>query len=153
HRPEDTLRRASRRRAGRWEEREMEPIGLGRGELPAFLLARREFLKGVGPGALPIPAVAGPFGRAAAGRALVAVQGAEEGVTSPDHFVPVDKKLDPAWVKALFEKGSPTIPRGAQRPACAMPAGGIRCGPPYAGRDGPLRPWEIFNRRCFSGWG
>jgi uncharacterized protein (DUF608 family) len=129
-----------------------------------FFLKRRDFLKSVSAGALAIPGIAGPFGRlvqqqanangsgGASGQdAAGAVVG--DGVTSPDHFVPTDKKLDPKWVKALFEKGEPTAYAWMPRPCVAMPVGGIGSGQMYVGHGGTLRHWEIFNRRAFSGWG
>ncbi len=132
----------------------MEPIRLERDALPPFLLERRDFLKRVSAGALVLPGFAGPFGRLVgqqAGKDSGGVVG--DGVTSPDHFVPVDKKLDPAWVKALYAKGERTIRRGETRAACAMPCGGIGCGQLYVGGDGTLRTWQIFNQHVFSGYG
>ncbi len=121
----------------------MDPVRPERAALPPFLLRRREFLRSVGAGALALPGVAGPFVRAAA----------ETAATPPDHFVPLDKQLDPKWVARLFERGAPTVRRGEQRAACAMPCGGIGAGQLYVGSDGTLRTWELFNRNVFTGWG
>ena len=136
----------------------MEPIPLRPVAESPLQMKRREFLKGVGAGALALPAIAGPFVRAAGGATQQAA-GADGAATknpdglAPDHFVPLDKKLDPKWVAKLFERGEPTIYSGERRAACAMPVGGIGCGQLYVGGDGTLRTWEIFNRRGFSGWG
>lgn len=143
----------------------MEPIPLRPSAESPLQMQRREFLKGLGAGALALPAIAGPFVRAARGATQQAA-GAAPGAAgagqvgdknpdglSPDHFVPLQKKLDRKWVEQLFAKGEPTIYSGSYRAACAMPVGGIGCGQLYVGGDGTLRTWEIFNRRGFSGWG
>ena len=74
------------------------------------------------------PTVAGPF------------EGADF-----DQLIPADKKLKPEWVKALFERGEPTVYRGAELAKIGMPVGGICCGQVYLGGDGKLWHWDIFN--------
>jgi uncharacterized protein (DUF608 family) len=62
--------------------------------------------------------------------------------------VPADKKLDPAWVKSLYERGSATVYRKSKNELryIGMPVGGICCGTVYVGGDGRLWVWDIFNR-------
>lgn len=96
-------------------------------------LTRRDFLKwtGLATGGAALatfPAVAGPF----------------EASDKP-HLIPADKKLDPAWVKSLFDRGSPTVYRGAALEKIGMPVGGICAGQLYLGGDGRLWHWDIFN--------
>src|SRR5262245_50681381 len=158
HRKLRTNAPAGRQPASKKRELSMDPIPLRPSAESPLQMKRREFLKGVGAGALALPAIAGPFVRSAP-RAAGATNGAAQQAAknpdglSPDHFVPLDKKLDPKWVEKLFAKGEPTIYSGSYRAACAMPVGGIGCGQLYVGGDGTLRTWELFNRRGFSGWG
>jgi uncharacterized protein (DUF608 family) len=60
-------------------------------------------------------------------------------------MIPADKKLDPAWVKSLFERGQPTAYKGADLEKIGMPVGGICAGQLYLGGDGRLWHWDIFN--------
>ena len=60
-------------------------------------------------------------------------------------LVPVDKKLAEDWVRSLFERGTPTIYRGADLKYIGMPVGGICAGQLYLGGDGQLWHWDIFN--------
>ncbi len=62
------------------------------------------------------------------------------------NLVPADKKLDPAWVKSLFERDVPTVQTGADLKLIGMPVGGICCGQLYLGGDGKLWHWDIFNK-------
>ncbi len=60
--------------------------------------------------------------------------------------IPLDKKLDPAWVHSLFQRGQPTIYSGwDQLKHIGMPIGGIAAGTVYIGGDGKLWCWDIFN--------
>ncbi len=68
-----------------------------------------------------------------------------------DHLVPADKKLSPAWVKALFERGTPEILRGSELKYVGMPVGGIGAGQLYLGGDGRLWHWDIFNQNIATG--
>jgi len=62
------------------------------------------------------------------------------------NIVPVNKKLDPTWVKSLFERGVPTVQTGADLKLIGMPIGGICSGQLYLGGDGKLWNWDIFNK-------
>ena len=103
--------------------------------------SRRDFFKVAGVGSLALlgaklPVMAGPFEAA-----------------DFDKLVPADKKLDPAWVKSLFERGSPTVYRGADLKYIGMPVGGICAGQLYLGGDGKLWCWDIFNQTIGTGDG
>lgn len=74
------------------------------------------------------PAIAGPFDAA-----------------EFQKLIPADKKLDPSWVKSLYERGEPTVYRGAELEKIGMPIGGICTGQLYLGGDGRLWHWDIFN--------
>jgi uncharacterized protein (DUF608 family) len=95
--------------------------------------SRREFLHAVGLGGMAaltagLPVTAGPF--------------------RPGDFerlIPADKKLDPGWVRSLFERGEPTVYRGAELDTIGMPVGGLCAGQLYLGGDGKLWHWDIFN--------
>jgi uncharacterized protein (DUF608 family) len=96
-------------------------------------LTRRDFLRwtslaAAGATLAPWPSIAGPF------------TGADF-----DKLVPADKKLDPAWVKSLRERGQPTVYRGLDLEKIGMPVGGICAGQLYLGGDGRLWHWDIFN--------
>jgi non-lysosomal glucosylceramidase len=58
------------------------------------------------------------------------------------------KKLDPEWVKSLYNRGSATtyLKSKNELQYIGMPIGGIACGMVYAGGDGRLWLWDIFNR-------
>lgn len=109
-------------------------------------LDRREFLGRIGAGAaaifLPFPArrpIAGPF---------------EIDATQDAHPVPADKKLDPAWLKSLRERGAPTIAQKSKGELryIGMPIGGIGNGQLYIGGDGRLWHWDIFNEPADAAW-
>lgn len=63
------------------------------------------------------------------------------------HF-PRDKKLDPRWIQSLYERGTATIYAKTRDELrfIGMPAGGICSGCVYAGGDGRLWLWDIFNQ-------
>jgi non-lysosomal glucosylceramidase len=95
-------------------------------------LARRAFLKSTALAAAGIGlsrrmAVAGPFTLA-----------------DFEQLVPADKKLNPDWVKSLFERGEPQVWRGSELAYIGMPVGGIGCGQLYLGGDGQLWYWQIY---------
>jgi len=60
-------------------------------------------------------------------------------------LIPADKKLDPAWVRSLRERGLPTVFRGTELGNIGMPVGGIGAGQLYLGGDGRLWHWDLFN--------
>ena len=95
-------------------------------------LARRDFMKMVGAGAATLSTAgswqvfAGPF-------------------ESKDfNLIPADKKLDPAWVRSLFERGQKQTYSNEELKYIGMPVGGICCGQLYLGGDGRLWLWDIF---------
>ncbi len=102
--------------------------------------SRRRFLKAAGAGAATLAApraIAGPF----------------EPQDTSDHFVPADKKLDPTWIRALFDHGERTWYSGKDLETIGMPAGGICAGQIYLTGDGRLVYWDIFNTNHHTGWG
>lgn len=101
---------------------------------------RRSFVKTIGVSATAmladrLPVMAGPF-------------------TRPDFekLVPADKRLDPAWVKSLTERGAPAVFRDPiELNHIGMPVGGICCGQLYLSGDGRLWHWDIFNKHIRTG--
>ncbi len=96
-------------------------------------LSRRDFLRwtglaAAGASAVSWPAIAGPFN-----------------TNDFEKIIPANKKLDPTWVKSLFERGEPTVYRGPELTWIGMPIGGICAGQLYLGGDGRLWHWDIFN--------
>ncbi|AMV37336.1 GH116 family glycosyl-hydrolase [Planctomyces sp. SH-PL62] len=96
---------------------------------------RRRFIQviGLGAGAVlaggrPNGAMAGPFD-----------------AKDFERLVPADKKLDPAWVRSLFERGRPTVHQGSDLDLIGMPIGGLCAGQLYLGGDGTLWHWDVFN--------
>ncbi len=67
----------------------------------------------------------------------------------PEGRVPIDKKLDPEWVKSLYESGRTTTywKSRDELTYIGMPVGGINAGGVYLGGDGRLWLWDIFNER------
>ena len=104
---------------------------------------RREFIKLAGASAASLAAM-GPLPSLAAG---------PDSKLSADHFVPVDKKLDPKWIKSLSAKGESTWYGGAELDTIAMPVGGICTGQVYLTGDGRLVHWDVFNKLIFTGYG
>ncbi|KAA6331477.1 hypothetical protein EZS27_019919 [termite gut metagenome] len=60
---------------------------------------------------------------------------------------PLYKKLDGAWIQALYEQGKPTVYAKSRNELryIGMPVGGINAGGVYLGGDGRLWLWDIFN--------
>jgi non-lysosomal glucosylceramidase len=90
---------------------------------------RRLFLRTIGAGTLfglgfELPIMAGPFDNPAF-----------------DKNVPADKKLDPAWVKALFERGTPEVFSHEQLRTLKLPIGGICTGHVYLNGQGKMVNW------------
>ena len=102
------------------------------------IIDRRDFLRKAGIGSLGLyaglPMMAGPFSR-----------------TEFEDLVPVDKKLSPAWVKSLYERGKPQVYKGEELKYIGMPVGGICAGQLYLGGDGKLWHWDIFNKKISTG--
>ena len=62
------------------------------------------------------------------------------------NLVPEDKRLSPAWVASLFDRGEqPWVGREGVR-TIGMPVGGLFAGTVYLGGDGRLWNWDIFNQ-------
>lgn len=102
-------------------------------------MTRRDALKWFGLAAVSavtpkLPVMAGPF---------------EAGEF--EKLVPSDKKLDPGWVRSLFERGTKTVYRGEELKYIGMPIGGMCAGQLYLGGDGRLWHWDIFNQHVTTG--
>jgi len=67
--------------------------------------------------------------------------------SSPVHNIPVNKNLDPKWVKSLYERGAATtyLKSKNELQYIGMPAGGLHTGTVYLGGDGRLWLWGIYN--------
>ena len=52
--------------------------------------------------------------------------------------MPREKKLSPARVRSLTERGEPTAYRGAELETIGMPVGGVGAGQVYLDGDGTL---------------
>ncbi len=105
-------------------------------------MERRKFLQAVGQLSAAgfftssLPVMAGPFSRG----------------EFPNASFPEDKKLNPEWVKSLYERGivsNYTKSKNELR-YIGMPVGGICCGSVYLGGDGRLWLWDIFNQNQFG---
>lgn len=69
-----------------------------------------------------------------------------------EKLIPADKRLDPRWVKSLFERGTPAVFRDpAELKHIGMPVGGLCAGQLYIGGDGRLWHWDIFNKHIRTG--
>ncbi len=104
---------------------------------------RRAFLKlsaSVAAGALagPLPAIASSAARPALAGPFQSQPGTE--------LIPRDKKLSPAWVQSLYERGGPLDLRGDELRYIGMPVGGLCAGTMYLSGDGRLWVWDVFNR-------
>lgn len=102
-------------------------------------ISRRQFLF-TGATAASLPIIAGPF----SARCFAA----EDGVS---HFVPVDKRLSPAWVQSLTRRGAPRLYQHETQTVLGMPVGGVAAGQMYVTGDGTLHGWWIYNRRIRTG--
>ena len=101
---------------------------------------RRNFLKLTAAGSAGLwasrwPVMAGPFTR-----------------EDFERLVPADKRLDPDWVRSLYERGEPQVYRGGDLKYIGMPVGGFCAGQVYLGGDGRLWHWDIFNENLFHGY-
>lgn len=61
--------------------------------------------------------------------------------------IPADKKIDPKWIKSLYNRGFVTkyFQSKNELQYIGMPVGGINTGTLYLGGDGRLWLWDIFN--------
>lgn len=61
--------------------------------------------------------------------------------------IPAEKKIDPAWIRSLYERGAATtyLKTKNELQYIGMPVGGINTGTLYLGGDGRLWLWDIFN--------
>jgi uncharacterized protein (DUF608 family) len=104
--------------------------------------SRRAFIKTAVVTLGSAPFVAGPF-----------TAGAEGPSTTETTFIPANKKLNPDWVRSLFEKGSRKVYRGDELATIGMPVGGIGAGQVYLTGDGKLAHFDIFNLTTDTGSG
>ncbi|MBB6498765.1 GH116 family glycosyl hydrolase [Pedobacter cryoconitis] len=65
----------------------------------------------------------------------------------PLHNIPENKNLDPLWVSSLYNRGEATAYYKSKNELkyIGMPAGGLHAGTVYAGGDGRLWLWQIYN--------
>ena len=66
-------------------------------------------------------------------------------------LVPIDKHLDPAWLRSLTDRGRRAVYRGDDLKKIGMPVGGACAGQLYLGGDGKLWRWDIFNQHRPTG--
>jgi non-lysosomal glucosylceramidase len=61
--------------------------------------------------------------------------------------IPIDKKIDPEWIKSLYKRGFVTkyLQSKNELQYIGMPVGGINTGTQYLGGDGRMWLWDIFN--------
>jgi non-lysosomal glucosylceramidase len=61
--------------------------------------------------------------------------------------IPVDKKIDPEWIRSLYKRGFVTkyLQSRNELQYIGMPVGGINAGTVYLGGDGRMWLWDIFN--------
>ncbi len=64
------------------------------------------------------------------------------------HPIPADKKLSREYIQSLYKRGNVTtyLKSKNELQYIGMPVGGINCGTVYAGGDGRLWLWDIFNK-------
>ena len=99
-------------------------------------MPRRDFMKSMALGAgvllrTKMPVMAGPF----------------ESENEYLKLIPTDKKLNPAWIRSLVERGKKeTYSDPSALRHIGMPVGGFFAGTLYLSGDGRLWLWDIFNR-------
>ena len=67
------------------------------------------------------------------------------GLYQKGYQIPINKNLDPDWVRSLYERGTPETYTGKDLVYIGMPVGGVCAGQVYLGGDGKLWLWDIFN--------
>ncbi|MCX8490918.1 MAG: GH116 family glycosyl-hydrolase [Cyclobacteriaceae bacterium] len=99
-------------------------------------MERRDFLK-----------TAGVFAAGFYASRMPVIAGSFMPGESGGYQIPIDKKLDPAWIKSLYQRGTPTqyFKSKSELQFIGMPVGGINTGTLYLGGDGRLWLWDIFN--------
>ncbi|MBV8251831.1 MAG: hypothetical protein JO154_04415 [Chitinophaga sp.] len=67
---------------------------------------------------------------------------------SPKHNIPLDKQLNPIWIKSLYTREQPTHYKKSNKELkyLGMPVSGLHTGTVYAGGDGRLWLWQIYNQ-------
>jgi len=62
--------------------------------------------------------------------------------------IPVDKKIDPRWIRSLYKRGFVTkyLQSRNELQYIGMPVGGINAGTVYLGGDGRMWLWDVFNK-------
>jgi non-lysosomal glucosylceramidase len=110
-------------------------------------MPRRDFVRtaAVGGVGMALRASGGPLGSIVAGPFQVQER--------TGHFVPADKKLSPAWVKALYARGDSTWYSGDELATIGMPVGGVCAGQVYLSGEGRLVDWHVFNENENTGYG
>lgn len=65
----------------------------------------------------------------------------------PLHNIPVNKNIDPQWVRSLYNRGMATAYAKSKNELkyLGMPVGGLHSGTVYVGGDGRLWLWQIYN--------
>lgn len=116
----------------------------GGGNCGCGSLDRREFIRLAGLGAAALSSF---------GSGLAAVAGPFSAADTVDHFVPIDKRLHPDWLKLLVAPGERTWYDGSDLKTIGMPVGGIAAGQLYLAGDGRLVHWDIFNQHIQTGFG
>jgi non-lysosomal glucosylceramidase len=69
-----------------------------------------------------------------------------------DRLIPMDKRLDPSWVRELAARGERRPYRGDELSTIGMPCGGIGAGQLYVRGDGTLAQWWIANNSYGTAW-
>lgn len=66
----------------------------------------------------------------------------------PQHNIPEDKMIDPAWLVSLKERGEPIsyLKSRNELKYIGMPIGGLHSGTVYIAGDGRLWLWQIYNQ-------
>lgn len=105
-------------------------------------VTRRKFLK--------TGSKAGLFASAFGGMSFPVMAGPFDPANFYTKLISEDKKLNPDWVKSLFERGEKEVySSDAAMKNIGMPIGGLFTGTVYLSCDGRLWNWDIFNRDAY----